>query len=366
MDYPLAAADASFLGEEGGDPNPIPPIPGDELGRRVAGAGDVNGDGYDDFLFGASYNDQVSPDAGKAYLILGRAAADWGLDYPAALADASFLGEWTDPELPGDQAGRRVSGAGDVNHDGFADFLIGAPDNDRGGVDGGVAYMFYGRAAADWGQDLSLAEADVIYTAVSEGDNAGFDIAPAGDMDGDGIDDFLVGAWAADEPGGHWCGHTYVMLSDESPLPMKFLPDAPQGEVGIWRRFTGEYWDPSGWNDIGMAQLVIGTGGGDPNTLKTKYEVAENGLYLWDTAGSAWLGPCAPGDPVTLSSGITELDCQRSVATNDGRDEVRVRWRARWLEPVPEPVEMDVHLRVVDMAGNDSRPVAFGSWTLLP
>ena len=100
--------------------------------------GDVNGDGYDDFLIGADLNNESDTYAGQAYLILGRATEDWEKDCPLSDADASFLGEDED-----DNAGI-VSGAGDVNGDGHADFLIGASKNDEAhpdDPDAGQAYL---------------------------------------------------------------------------------------------------------------------------------------------------------------------------------------------------------------------------------
>jgi hypothetical protein len=208
MHYPLAQADASFLGE----------APGDQLGRRVAGAGDINGDGYPDLLLGASYNDQPAPDAGKAYLFEGGPDVDWGLDYPVVQADASFLGEGA-----GDQAGRRVSGAGDLNDDGYGDFVISAPQNSRGATEAGAAYLFYGRAAADWGTDVPLAQADVIYVGEAEYDHAGYDTASIGDMDGDGVDDLVIGAYGADVVGAQ-SGEMYVIFGEATSHRFVYLP----------------------------------------------------------------------------------------------------------------------------------------------
>jgi hypothetical protein len=132
---------------------------------------------------------------GKTYLILGKPAANWGMDRSLAEANAAFVGESAN-----DQAGRRVSGAGDVNGDGYADFLIGAPHNMRGGDLAGAAYLMYGRQdAAAWSSNFSLRHADAVYVGEAEFDAAGYDVASAGDMDGNGFDDILIGAYGSRE-----------------------------------------------------------------------------------------------------------------------------------------------------------------------
>jgi len=140
-DTDLSNADASFWGEDADD----------DSGWSVASAGDVNGDGRDDFLIGAWRDDDGGAEAGQTYLILGRAAADWGIDFDLSGADASFWGEDA-----GDASGYSVASAGDVNGDGRDDFLIGAWRDDDGGAQAGQTYLILGRAAADWGMDFDL------------------------------------------------------------------------------------------------------------------------------------------------------------------------------------------------------------------
>jgi hypothetical protein len=196
MDVDLSGVDASFWGEGVEDGS----------GISVAPAGDVNGDGLDDFLVGAYGNDDGGTDAGQTYLILGRAAADWGMDFDLSGADASFWGEDA-----GDWAGRSVAAAGDVNCDGLDDFLIGALFNEEGGTDAGQTYLILGRASANWSMDFDLSNADASFWGEDAGDRAGFSVASAGDVNGDGGDDFLIGAWY-DEEGGTNAGQTYLLL----------------------------------------------------------------------------------------------------------------------------------------------------------
>ena len=178
---PLAGADASFVGE----------ATGDYAGRSIAGAGDMNGDGYDDILVGA-YDDSAG-DAGIVYLILGRSSG-WGADTSLATADGSFVGD-----LPGDNLGVSISGAGDVDGDGLADILLGASSTDDPAPGCGSAVVFLGQSGFGW--DTPASDADGWYAGVSEDEQMGNAVAWAGDVDGDGYDDLLVGTQLNDDFG---------------------------------------------------------------------------------------------------------------------------------------------------------------------
>jgi hypothetical protein len=196
MGFDLSNADASFWGEDAID----------HAGYSVASAGDVNGDGRADFLIGAWGDEDGGVEAGQTYLILGRAAADWGMDFDLSNADASFWGE-----DGGDYSGLSVASAGDVNGDGRADFLIGAYRDEDGGGEAGQTYLILGRAAADWGMDFDLSNADASFWGEDGGDYSGWSVASAGDVNGDGCDDFLIGAYDNDD-GGNTAGQTYLLL----------------------------------------------------------------------------------------------------------------------------------------------------------
>lgn len=166
-------ADVSFKGEYSWD----------MLGLGLAIVGDVNGDGYDDMVFGSVDNDQGGDLAGKAYLVLGRADGWPPLNTNINdFADASFYST-----VAVDGAGYTIAGPGDVNGDGYDDILIGAFKRP------GRAYMIFGRAAADWGLDNPLQDADVIFTEEIGGSAGGFTL-DGGDVNGDGINDVLIGA----------------------------------------------------------------------------------------------------------------------------------------------------------------------------
>ena len=166
----LSRADATLVGEAAND----------LAGQSVSGAGDVNDDGHDDLLIGAWRNDEAGLGRGAAYVVLGPVTGTLDL----SLADAKLVGEES-----GDWAGAVVSDGGDVNADGFADVLVGAYGNDEGGSGAGAAYLVLGPVTGS--VDLSLANAKLV--GEDGGDDAWI-VAVAGDADGDGHDDLLVGA----------------------------------------------------------------------------------------------------------------------------------------------------------------------------
>lgn len=358
--FPVGNADASFIGE----------AEYDESGRRVANAGDVNGDGLSDMLMQAALNDYAGPDAGIAYLVLGREAADWGKGFSLSNADASFIGE--DRR---DQAGRRLSGAGDVNDDGYDDFLIGAPhfseedgvpdSDDTPPITDGRAYLIFGRPEADWGLYYPLSLADVIHIGKPDVGVAGYDIAWLDDFNGDQIDDYLIAAYGGRN---NWSvpGEAYVILGSATPKPVQFLPDLPMITPNKWQRFTGEYWDPNSWSDIEVAELVLEETGNSGKGIKVRYIQSNNELFLWDSVGSDWVGPCIVGTPGILDNGKFHLDCQGSSILNDDEHVLRVMWRGRWINNIGFSQTFLTYLRSIDEKGNDSQYWDFGIWGIPP
>jgi hypothetical protein len=152
-----------------------------DFGESVAGAGDVNGDGFADVIVGAREYDNGQVNEGAAFVYFGS---------PGAF-DAT-----PDAQLESDQAGAifgdSVAGAGDVNGDGFADVIIGAPFHGRSAENAGSAFVYLG-GAGDF--DLTF-DARLDSSQASAG--LGISVAGAGDVNADGFDDLIVGAWRHD------------------------------------------------------------------------------------------------------------------------------------------------------------------------
>jgi len=177
-----------YHGSAGGlSPVPAWTAEGDQVnawfGSAVGTAGDVNGDGYSDVVGGAQLYDGGQTDEGGAFAWYGSAT---GLGSNGTPANADWTAE-------GNQAGAYFGGwwigtAGDVNGDGYADVIVGAPFYDNGQADEGAAFVYHGSAsglspAASW-----IAESD------QAGAWFGGSVATAGDVNGDGYADVIVGA----------------------------------------------------------------------------------------------------------------------------------------------------------------------------
>ena len=167
----------------------------DHFGRAIA-TGDVNGDGLQDVLVGSPNYDPNSDanfNAGMVTLFLGRDLAEGGnkLD-----SEASLTFDGVD-EMQGLGSSLGIS---DVDGDGLDDVWIGANQGEISGQDTGLVYLFYadGFQSMLSGQREDIANADL--TLVGEGnyDYAGFSMSNAGDVDGDKLDDWLIGAHKAD------------------------------------------------------------------------------------------------------------------------------------------------------------------------
>ncbi len=156
----------------------------DFAGCAVAGVGDVDGDGLNDLLVGAEGEDTGADSAGAAYLVLGPVTASGTLAL-GDLSAAKFTGENNYND-----AGAALSAAGDVNADGYQDLLIGSSTQDSAGSSAGAAYLVLGPVTGE----LSLASANAKLTGEQAFDFAGTSVAGAGDVDADGYDDIIVGA----------------------------------------------------------------------------------------------------------------------------------------------------------------------------
>jgi len=210
MNTPALAQDRVLTGETAGD----------NFGISVASNGDINGDGKIDVIVGARYNDADGTDAGRAYIYL---------------ADSSLTTNVPDIILTGQAAGEcfgyYVAYAGDVDNDGKADVIVGAPGGDAGGQDAGRAYVYLAASG------LNTKTPDFTLTGQVALEQLGSSVASAGDVNGDGRDDVVVGAQFYSN-GGAGLGRAYVYLAGpgnglESDSPdFTLTGPIPRGEYG--------------------------------------------------------------------------------------------------------------------------------------
>ena len=206
--------------------------PFDSAGFSVSSAGDVNGDGFDDMIIGARDQTTGMVGGGAAYVVFGKASGF------AASLNLNTLNGTNGFKIGGaagnDYVGNSVSSAGDVNGDGFADLIIGAPHVDTNGDDSGAAYVVFGKAngfAASTNVSALNGTNGFTINGVAGGDYAGFSVS-AGDVNGDGFSDLIIGAKLA-SPHGTYSGATYVVFGKASGLGSDIELSALNGTNGF-------------------------------------------------------------------------------------------------------------------------------------
>ena len=244
--YVYSGADGTllyeFLGEEVYD----------YFGYSVSGAGDVNGDGYVDWIVGAPYYDAATINSGKAYVYSG--------------ADGTLLHGF-DGEGAYDYFGYSVSGAGDVNNDGYDDVIIGAYGNDSNGYRSGKAYVYSG------------VDGTLLYDFSGEAvyDYFGRSVSGAGDVNGDGFDDLVIGASGVNSD----AGKVHVYSGVDGLLLYEWLGEASYDNFGC--SVSGS----SDVNNDGHDDVVIGAYGVNDYAGSAYVYSGVDGALLYEWHGQA-------------------------------------------------------------------------------
>lgn len=359
------------------------------FGSSVAGAGDVNGDGFIDVLVGASRYDDFISDEGRVYLYFGSKTdlghpASWiaegedstkgigtsvssagdvnadgfsdvilgafgGKSHTAEgvahvyLGSAVGLGPTSAWTAEGNQEfatfGNSVATAGDVDGDGYSDILVGAPGFDHGENGEGRAFFYRGSAAgvaltASW-----TAEGDQTSASL------GFSVGTAGDLNGDGYSDVIVGAWRFD--GGETDeGRAYAYLGSASGLALSpaWTSEGEKVNAGFGRSVA----TAGDVNADGFSDVVVGVYGPVDEDFP---QAGRAHVYLGAPPASKFV----PGDRL---HGMFTAPSDLTAAAFDGIDGMKLRLE---FGSTPSPMKLRLQMLAVDGSVAKQSIVALGA-----
>jgi len=255
------------------------------FGYSVSSAGDVNGDGYDDIIAGAL----LSTYQGRAYVLYGRKTPQWGnIDLATETLDPTKTGFTITGNDLSDFFACSVSTAGDINNDGYADIMIGAY---KKYTNQGTAYVIYGKKTSDLSHiDLSLTSLDplatgFIITGDGNSEGLGFSVRTAGDLNGDGYSDMIIGAPSRNSQqgtayilyGGKTSSFSNLNLGskalDPSTTGLTIVGSAPSTSFGYSVSTAGDV------NGDGYDDIIIGAS--DTNLFQGAAYVIHSGIYFF-------------------------------------------------------------------------------------
>ncbi len=226
------------------------------FGLAVAGAGDVDNDGFADVIAGAPYHDTTAGvDSGSAWVHSG-------------LTGAVLLGLTSSGAA--DKFGFAVDAIGDADQDGFDDVVVGAPSTNDQGDNSGSAQVFSGKTGAELFR----------FAGAAPQDRLGLSVGRAGDVDGDGYPELIAGAPHHDASGVD-AGAAYLYSTRDGSLVRQFLGVHPGDQAGAWVSGAGDV-DGDGKPDVVVTALFDGPGGGvEPGSARVFAGSDGTLLHTW-------------------------------------------------------------------------------------
>jgi Ca2+-binding RTX toxin-like protein len=295
----------------------------DAAGFAISTAGDMNGDGLDDLI--VSNDSAYSTLAGRCFIVFGRSSGfsgDLNLSSLNGANGFAFYGR-----SDGDFFGYSVSSAGDVNNDGLGDIIVGAPwATLNNNAFTGAAYVLFGKKTAF----SSVVSASSLngnngyrLQGIHANDFAGLSVSGAGDVNGDGIDDVIIGASGGDPGNRSDSGEAYVVFGSPSGFSATLALDGLNGLNGF--RLEGNSADDtagvavSGAGDIngdGFHDMVLGATLADPGNV---VDAGESYLIFGGnfTGGAETQVGTSGADTLAANSGITVTDILTGAQGND-------------------------------------------------
>lgn len=245
----------------------------DQLGAALAALGDLDGDGDEELLVGSPGDETEGNASGAAWLLPG----------PVGAGPVDTLGWHLTAPAAGDRGGAALAGVGDMDGDGFPEWAIGAWGSDAGGIEAGAVYLFRRGLSAAAGLDT----ADRVLTGAAAYQHAGQAVAGAGDLDGDGLAELVVGA-PTDVSGGSGAGAAWVVSA---------FPAASGSLAVLGIGWLGAPGDAAGTAVAGLGD-VDGDGYGDLAVGAPGSTVGVGAVYV--VAGPATAGGSLTGARTTL------------------------------------------------------------------